>query len=58
LLRDSDDPLRYVIIDRWESAERCSKFRSLYTLEYEELDAWCEALTIEERNPGNVIEVA
>ena len=57
LLRDSDDPLRYVTIDRWRSAEHYSEFQSQYKREYEELDARCEALTTQERSLGNVFEV-
>lgn len=58
LLRDADDPLRYVTIDRWQSSEHYSEFRSQFNLEYRELDARCEELTTEERSLGNVVEVA
>jgi len=49
--------LRYVTIDRWQSAEHYSEFRSQFTLEYRELDTRCEELTTEERSLGSVIEI-
>lgn len=58
LLRDADDSLRYVTIDRWRSAAHLSAFRIRFATEYRELDADCEALTTEERNLGSFVEIA
>jgi heme-degrading monooxygenase HmoA len=45
LLRDSDQPRRYITIDRWVSAEAYNSFQLKWQEEYKELDARCENLT-------------
>jgi heme-degrading monooxygenase HmoA len=52
LLRDSGDPLRFVTIDRWDSAEDFSRFKSEFAADYAALDALCEHFTVEERFLG------
>ena len=57
LLRDADDPLRYVTIDRWQSTEAYSAFRSRYRKEYQALDARCEVLTTNETRLGEFADI-
>jgi heme-degrading monooxygenase HmoA len=52
LLRDSENPRRYVTIDRWESFEAHVAMRGRLAKEYEELDRRCEGLTEFERRIG------
>lgn len=52
LLHDRAQALRYVTIDRWESAESYRTFRALHSREYAELDGLCEALTTHEAALG------
>jgi heme-degrading monooxygenase HmoA len=48
LLRDSNQPQRYITIDRWTSPEDYESFRSKWESEYARLDAQCEGLTEQE----------
>lgn len=48
LLRDSNQPQRYITIDRWTSSEDYESFRSKWKCEYARLDAQCEGLTEQE----------
>jgi heme-degrading monooxygenase HmoA len=52
LLRDRADPLRYVTIDRWESADAFRAFRDAFAAEYAQLDREFEALTAREAPLG------
>jgi heme-degrading monooxygenase HmoA len=52
LLSDRADPLRYVTIDRWESADHWHAFRRQFSEEYEALDRRCERLTAREAPLG------
>jgi heme-degrading monooxygenase HmoA len=52
LLNDRGDPLRYVTIDHWASAEQWQEFRSRFAEEYESLDRQCEELTTHEAPLG------
>jgi heme-degrading monooxygenase HmoA len=58
VLRDADDPLRCITIDRWRSAEDYAAFGSRVKREYEELDARCEAVTMSESSLGKLTEIA
>lgn len=44
LLRDPNDPRRYITIDRWHSSEHYESFMSQWQKEYAALDAECEGL--------------
>jgi heme-degrading monooxygenase HmoA len=48
LLRDSDQPQRYITIDRWLSSGDYKSFRSKWKSEYARLDAQSEGLTAQE----------
>jgi heme-degrading monooxygenase HmoA len=52
LLRDAADALRYVTIDRWESADAFVRFRAAFADEYRALDLSCDALTTVEAPLG------
>jgi len=53
LLRDREDPERYLTLDRWASAEAFASFEARYRAEYRALDAVCETLCSEERRVGS-----
>lgn len=44
LLRDLEAPLRFLTVDRWESAAAYREFRQRFDAEYLELDRLCEGL--------------
>jgi heme-degrading monooxygenase HmoA len=52
LLHDRSQPLRYVTIDRWGSADAYRAFRAQRSREYEELDRLCAGLTTHEASLG------
>jgi len=52
LLRDRDDPLRFLTIDRWTSADAFTRFREQHAQQYAELDAKCADWTESERSLG------
>jgi heme-degrading monooxygenase HmoA len=52
LLRDAENSLRYLIIDRWESAAHHARMHREFAAEYAALDRDCEALTETERCIG------
>jgi heme-degrading monooxygenase HmoA len=56
LLRDSTEPLRFLTIDRWESAEVYRRFRSEFSRQYADLDRRCERLTTRETLIGHFSE--
>lgn len=58
LLRDSQDPRRFITIDRWESLEAYQRFRAAYAQQYADLDRRCEALTARETGLGSFVESA
>ncbi len=45
LLQDETDPACFLTIDRWASKENFEVFQSLFSKQYQELDAKCEGLT-------------
>jgi len=53
LVRDRQNPARFLTIDFWSSGEACSSFRERFRTEYEELDSRFERLTIEESRIGD-----
>ena len=52
LLNDRSNPLRYITVDRWSSAEHWHDFRKRYAKEYEALDQECEGFTTYEASLG------
>ncbi len=48
LLRDIANPLRYITIDVWHSAEEYFSFRTAERERYDEIDRICESLTVRE----------
>jgi heme-degrading monooxygenase HmoA len=52
LHRDRRDPARFVTLDYWESETAWRRFREERAREFEELDARCARLTLEEREIG------
>lgn len=56
LLRDTSNPLRYVTIDRWDSAAAHESFRSRYSSQYNDLDRLCEGFTTRENFLGQFSE--
>lgn len=49
LLRDLDQPDRYVTMDFWASRSHFERFSSANAVEYKRIDAELEALTLAER---------
>lgn len=58
LLRDVDDPRRYLTVDHWRSREAWEEFRRLYADAYRRLDQRCERLTVDERHLGDFSPVS
>jgi heme-degrading monooxygenase HmoA len=58
LLRDISNPLRYVSIDRWDSATAYESFRSRYSSQYQDLDLLCEGFTTRENFLGQFSDLA
>ena len=52
LLRDPDDPQRYLTLDRWDGASDFEAFKAGNGDDYHALDAACEPLCSEERFVG------
>ena len=52
LLRDLENPNRYITIDRWTSSAAFDSFHDKYRLDYEAIDARCEHLTERETQLG------
>jgi len=57
LLQDERDPLRFVTIDTWISANDYEAFRASYASDYAALDRLCEGLTTEETLIGQFSDV-
>ena len=49
LLRDRDDPYRYVTADYWQSRASYDAFQTGFGAEYAAVDARCAAYSVEER---------
>lgn len=58
LLKDHSDPLRYLTIDTWESAEAYRQFRASFEAQYSALDAVCAGFTTSEVSLGEFSGVA
>lgn len=56
LLRDLENSLRFITIDRWESADAYQSFRSSVSCQYAELDERCQYLTTRETSLGHYDE--
>ena len=52
LLRDREEPSRFVTIDHWERREAWESFRAQAADEFEALDRRCESFTKSERQLG------
>ncbi len=52
LLRDSEQPRRYLTVDTWENSENYLAMRLKFSSEFEQLDRTCEAFTEVERRIG------
>jgi heme-degrading monooxygenase HmoA len=52
LLRDRTNPVRFITIDRWQSADAHGAFRSAFAQEYAQLDARFSHLTAQETSLG------
>jgi len=53
LLRDREDPFRFITVDHWTSREACRAFRERCRPEYEALDGRCAGFTASERHLGD-----
>lgn len=58
LLRDMNNPRRYMTIDRWQSREAYEAFQRQWSDEYQALDQQCAALTEHEALAGSMTLVA
>ena len=58
LLQDADDPLLFVVIDRWNNLDSFRSFHQQFRQEYEALDQQCLSLTDEETLIGNFTELS
>jgi ribosomal-protein-alanine N-acetyltransferase len=55
LIRDREDPLRYVTIDVWESRRDYDSFKKQNRVEYQAIDKECESLTTIEKLIGEFV---
>lgn len=53
LLRDPDDPARYLTLDVWDDAASFHRFKKDFAAEYAALDQQMEVLTESERHLGS-----
>lgn len=53
LIRDREDPDRYLTLDRWASLESFRAFKAQHGAEYRALDTVCEPLCSDERRVGS-----
>jgi hypothetical protein len=58
LLKDPNDPLVYLTIDRWETKAAYASFRERYGQPYRDLDSSSDALTRSETHVGSFTELA
>jgi len=56
LLQDTSNPLRYITIDRWESAAAHASFRSRFSKQYDAIDRHCLEFTVRENLVGEFTE--
>ena len=57
LVKDVNDPQRYLTIDSWASAEAYDGFKGTHAAEYDEIDCQCQSLTEGEREIGRFVGV-
>jgi heme-degrading monooxygenase HmoA len=57
LLRDAQDPSRYLTLDRWAGREAYEDFLRRHETEYRAMDLHCESLTLRE-SPLGTFEAA
>jgi len=57
LLKDREEPLVYVTVDRWESEEAFLSFRERFAQPYRDLDTSCDSLTRRETRVGSFTEL-
>jgi heme-degrading monooxygenase HmoA len=57
LIRDVEDPTRYVTIDRWQTAEAYEEFKARFSAEYNALDMACVEMTSAEVLVGTFQEI-
>ena len=55
LLEDESDPLRFITIDTWSSADDYEAFRADYAAEYAAIDRLCEGFTKRETLIGHFV---
>lgn len=53
LLRDRENPARFVTLDFWSSRQACEEFRRRYRSEFDVLDTKFEAWTLRETHLGD-----
>ena len=53
LLRDPEDPARYLTLDAWDDAASFHRFKKEFAAEYAALDQQMETLTESERHLGS-----
>ena len=58
LVRDANEPRRYLTLDSWESAAAYEAFKKNHVAEYGEIDLECERLTEEEKEIGRFVGVS
>lgn len=56
LLRDAQDPSRYLTLDRWTDQRAYQDFLRVHETEYRALDLRCESLTLRESPLGTFEE--
>jgi quinol monooxygenase YgiN len=52
LLRDSQRPNRFLVLDKWRDLASFESFKRHYQAAYDELDRQCEELTLVETKIG------
>jgi len=52
LLRDLENPNRFLVIDRWHNRESFDSFKQRHAEAYDQLDRQCEELTLAELKIG------
>ncbi len=58
LYQSAQGPRRYLVVDRWTSAEAFAEFKRASGEQYRALDARCEELTEAEVHLGDFTEIA
>jgi len=57
LLKDHQVPFRYLTIDRWQSEESFHAFKTMFSVQYEDIDQRCEGFTLNENSLGSYLEI-